>query len=62
MVGSEFVPTFGDGTVPQFSYIIDASGVIYKPQYDSTNGLVLYITGQLALTSSLPQIVDLRGV
>ena len=41
MTGSEFIPMYGDGTVPRYSYMVIGDGYIYKPQYDSTNGLVL---------------------
>ena len=54
ITGSEFTPTFGDGTVPQYSYIIDGQGMLYKPQWDSTNGLLLYKVNRLALYSNLP--------
>lgn len=49
MTGSEFVPMYGDGTVPRYSYMVIGDGYIYKPQYDSTNGLVLWYVGQMTL-------------
>ena len=54
ITGSEYTPIYGDGTVPQFSYIIDGTGKVYKAQWDSTNGLLLYIVAQLALHSEIP--------
>ena len=58
ITGSEYTPIYGDGTVPQFSYIIDGNGKVYKAQWDSTNGLLLYIVAQLALHSEIPDAVS----
>ena len=41
MTGSEFAPIF-DVSVPQYTYIMDVNGTLYKPQWDSSNGLLLY--------------------
>jgi hypothetical protein len=53
LTGSEYTPIYGDGTVPQFSYIVDGTGKFYKAQYDNTNGLLLYPVSQLALNSTV---------
>ena len=47
MTGSKFVPTY-DFNKPQYSLFIFADFTIWKPQFDETNGLVLYAMGQLA--------------
>ena len=41
MCGSRFLPTY-DFDYPQNTIFMTAQGKFYKPQYDSTNGLVLY--------------------
>ena len=41
MTGSEYVPTY-NYDYPRYHILIDSEGKIYKPQFDSTNGLVLY--------------------
>ena len=41
ITGSQFVPEFNFDT-PTNTILIDSSGIIYKPQWDSTNGLLLY--------------------
>ena len=51
MTGSKFVPKY-DFSKPQNSYFIFADFSIWKPQFDSTNGLVLYAMGQLAKASN----------
>lgn len=64
MTGSEYLPQFGDGTVPQYSYLVAGDGKIYKPQYDGTNGLVLYYINQFAFKSDIPStsnFVNLTG-
>ena len=58
ITGSNFTPTFGDGSVPQFSYIVGGDGTIYKPQWDQTNGLVLYKVNKLALKDSTIEYID----
>ena len=55
LCGSEFTPTYNFDT-PLNSYLVRASdGLILKPQYDATNGLVLYeMKKVLTNTSGLP--------
>lgn len=50
MTGSSFLPTYNYDR-PANTYFLTPNGELYKPQYDSTNGLVLYILPQLALKS-----------
>ena len=45
--GSTFLPVY-DYDHPTYSYLIFADGSLYKPQYDSTNGLVLYYMNKIA--------------
>lgn len=58
ITGSEFTPTFGNGTVPQYSYIVDGNGMIYKPQWDQNNGLLLYKVNRLAMYSDIPAVLS----
>lgn len=47
MTGSKYLPKY-DYEHPQNTYFITPSGLILKPQYDSTNGLLLYPMSNLA--------------
>lgn len=47
MTGSKYLPKY-DYYHPQNTYFITPSGLILKPQYDSTNGLLLYPMSNLA--------------
>lgn len=47
MTGSYYLPKYNYDK-PKNSYFITPDGKIYKPQYDSTNGLVLYDSGNIA--------------
>lgn len=56
MTGSEFVPTYNANT-PQNTIIMFADGTFWKPQYDDTNGLLLYaMSSPLALASDVTAI------
>lgn len=50
MTGSSFLPKYNYDR-PANTYFLTPDGKLYKPQYDDTNGLVLYILPQLALKS-----------
>lgn len=50
MTGSYYLPKYNYDK-PKNTYFITPAGHIYKPQYDSTNGLVLYDFGDLASKS-----------
>lgn len=48
MTGSSFLPKYNYDR-PANTYFLMPNGLLLKPQYDSTNGLVLFIMPQLAL-------------
>ena len=50
MTGSYFLPKY-NYDYPKNTYFIMPDGQLLKPQYDSTNGLLLYISGQIATKS-----------
>lgn len=50
--GSYFLPVY-DYDNPKFTYFIFTDGRLYKPQFDATNGLVLYYMNQLAFASDI---------
>ena len=54
MCGSHFVPKF-DYEKPKNALFITATGEVLKPQYDNTNGLLLYKTVNLALQNYLAE-------
>lgn len=56
--GSEFVPEYNYDN-PKNSYFIFSDGTVYKPQWDSTNGLLLYYVTKLVRTSDLDGYVTL---
>ena len=47
MTGSEYLPRY-DYNVPKNAFMLMADGTMLKPQYDNSNGLVLYIMKRLA--------------
>lgn len=49
MTGSSFLPKY-NYDYPKNTYFIMPNGQLLKPQYDSTNGLVLYYSGRIATT------------
>lgn len=53
--GSSYVPKYNYDN-PSFSYFIFSNGTIYKPQWDSTNGMLLYKMNQLAFKSDVPTV------
>lgn len=52
MTGSSFLPKYNYDR-PANTYFLTPNGELYKPQYDATNGLVLFILSQLALKKYL---------
>lgn len=56
MTGSRFLPTYSR-TAPSYTYMTDPDGVIYKAQYDATNGLVLWRSGQFVLEERITQVL-----
>ena len=52
MTGSSFLPKYNYDR-PANTYFLTPNGELYKPQYDATNGLVLFILPQLALKKYL---------
>ena len=59
MTGSFYLPKYNYDK-PKNTYFVKPDGHIYKPQYDSTNGLVLYDFGDLASKSYADTKVDKR--
>ena len=59
MCGSDYVPTY-NFDYPSYPILIDRNGQIYKPQWDSTNGLVLFKVTNPFLTQVA--FADLQGV
>ena len=59
--GSTFLPVY-DYDRPTYTYFIFANGKLYKPQYDTTNGLVLYYLNQIAFASSAAKVTSAEFV
>ena len=59
--GSTFLPIY-DYDRPTYTYFIFANGKLYKPQYDTTNGLVLYYLNQIAFASSAAKVTSAEFV
>ena len=58
MTGSKFLPKY-DLDKPQYSLFIFADFTVWKPQYDETNGLLLYKTGyKLATENDVEAVVE----
>lgn len=61
MTGSRFLPSY-NYDYPKNTIFMFADRSLWKPQYDDTNGLLLYrLSTPLALESDLPQVIDLRS-
>lgn len=56
MCGNRYVPTY-NYEKPKNTYFITVAGTILKPQYDSTNGLLLYIMSTVATKDYVDNLV-----
>ena len=55
MCGTKYVPEY-DQNVCKNSLFLLPNGTVYKPQYDTTNGLVLWYTNRLAFINDIPHL------
>ena len=61
MCGSSYLPRY-DYNVPANTFFLKPDGTLLKPQYDSTNGLLLFIMPQLATKSYVDNLVTTNYV